>query len=123
MRVKELQTMVKALDERYWDTDNVGVRFDNRELKEGFVFENSKHNPNREDERVFPIFDSEEYEELPELDGTSVWTFRAIKDLTGDYGFAYDHCYLVTVDETGYHDDPDEGEELFKECTVLEVIF
>ena len=49
----------------------VGVRFEDKVREISDVCECSKHNPDREDERDFPVYGSEEYEDLPELNGAS----------------------------------------------------
>lgn len=54
----------------------IGIRYEDKERQINEVCENSKDNPDREDEREFPEFGSEEYEELPELAGTSAWTIH-----------------------------------------------
>ncbi len=51
----------------------MGIRFEEKQYNVGDVITDSKHNADREDERVFLILNSEEYAELPELPGVSTW--------------------------------------------------
>jgi hypothetical protein len=112
-----------------------GLRFENKEHEIGEVCENSRHNPDREDEREFPEFGSDEYEEMIELDGTSAWHIsedgRFSKDVyTGEWQSeddrliaVTDHCYIVAGDVEGSHDSPDQGEILICDAVVIEKLF
>ena len=104
------------------DYEYVGFRFDERDMKVGECFGNSKHNPDREDERDFPEYGTEEYEAMPELDGTSCYDadyFMSVYANGEMIFFDETKCYLIASNEVGYHDDPDEGEILLKNPIVL----
>lgn len=110
------------------DWDYVAVRQDDRDLDVGFVFDNSKHNPDRFDERDFPQFGSDEYENLPEIDGTSCWYCSefydlATKDPYGEFSQWHDHLYVVVSNESGYHDDPDHNETVLRSPVIVKKIF
>ena len=115
---QELLEKIKA-DGEY---EYIGFRFDEREMFVGNYFKNSKHNPNREDERDFPEFGTKEYNDLVFLDGTSCYDadyfMRVYASGEMDF-FDETKCYLIASNEEGYHDYPDEGEMLLKNPIVL----
>ena len=66
-RVESTVAQLEDLDE-YWGW-YFGIRFENKERTTGeIITDRSKHNIDREDERDFPQFGSDEYEEMPELE-------------------------------------------------------
>src|SRR5690625_2501690 len=71
---------IELAKELEWDYDQIGIRFENRDLAIGDEVGTSKHNMDREDEREFPEFGTEEYEEMYELDGASSWHQSAWKN-------------------------------------------
>lgn len=126
-------TLLKLLEELLETYVYVGVRCDDRDLPAGFVFDWSRHNPDRIDERDFPVYGSSEYDELEELDGTSVWflgcdevvqknLLRRIAPVLEGNG-SHEHAYVVVSNQTAVHPDPDDGEQLFRDCTVAYKIF
>jgi len=123
------------------DYDRVGIRFENKDRAVGETCDWSRHNPYRDDERDFPDYESDEYAELPVLDGTSAWDLRLLDD---DYfpGFGdtrrltwikpgndvrnyvlAQHCYIIAGNDPGRHDDPDEGEILIRDAVVIAKLF
>jgi hypothetical protein len=112
----------------------IGVRFENKERQIGDICENSKHNPDRDDERDFPKFDSEEYAELPELIGTSAWDLRDIKYLINrenwidsnanwDYAREVSHCYIIAGNDLGNNNVTlDDCEICIVDAKVIAVI-
>ena len=115
-----------------------GLRFENADREIGDECGNSRHNPDRLDLREFPQFGSDEYDELPELDGTSAWHIetnlnlwkQSYTDYTNDPqsdsefpGSLAKHCYIVGGFDTGSHDDPDQNEILIKDAVVVAKIF
>lgn len=110
----------------------IGLRFENKEREIGEVCNNSKHNPNREDEREFPEYGTDEYFEMEELDGTSAWDmsqdiytvghFENRKDDCRNH-FITDHCYIIASNELGNHPEPDHNEILIKNAVVIAKIF
>lgn len=113
-----------------------GLRFENKDRQIGETCEKSKHNQDREDEREFPEYGSEEYQDMMELDGTSAWyidengTDAWKRSYYGQWQSEDDnlmvvaeHCYIVAGDVTGSHDDPDENEILIQDAVVVEKLF
>jgi len=136
MNIIEMYAKVKTIYEANEDTYSyIGLRFEDKAREIGDVCENSRHNGDREDERDFPSFGSEEYEEMEELDGTSAWNIDLSKhpgmhDLRGidlekecSLHFTTWHCYVVASNKQGRHDDPDAGEILIKDAVVIAKIF
>lgn len=141
MNIVEMYEKVKAIYEANEDKYYyIGLRFEDKDREIGDVCENSKHNPDRDDERDFPEFGSEEYDDLPELDGTSAWNmdpvangrvyapgFGRISDwhmeMPCERLFFADHCYVIAGEHRGYHEDPDENEILIQDAVVIAKIF
>lgn len=113
------------------------LRFENAEREIGEILPQSKHNPDRQDEREFPEFGSQEYDALPMLDGTSGWV---IADEYGTYNphryyqaaYQHDddeiavvtkHCYIIAGDDDVTHDDADDGEIVIANAVVIAKIF
>jgi len=126
-----LSTVEAAYAEIEAEYRYVGVRFEDKAREVGKICENSRHNPNRDDERDFPEYGTPEYDDLDELDGTSVWEARqyieALKhrcawDGNNRARVLADHCYIVAGDNRGVHDDPDDGEILIRNAIVTKVI-
>ena len=117
-QAKELITQIKA-EGGY---EYIGFRFDGRDMEVGECFGNSKHNPNRANERDFPEYGAEDYENMIELDGTSCYDDNFFMEVyaSGKMDF-FDEtkCYLIASNEEGCHDYPDEGEMLLKNPIVL----
>ncbi|MCG7407671.1 hypothetical protein MH117_09570 [Paenibacillus sp. ACRRX] len=134
MNIVEMYAKAKEIyeanEEQYW---YIGLRFENKEREIGEVCENSRHNGDREDERDFPTYGTEEYEDMDLLDGTSAWDM-SIKS-TYEYSswdaqqddclkcFIPDHCYVIASNKQGRHDDPDHGEILIKDAVVIAQLF
>lgn len=115
-QARELITQIKV-DGEY---EYIGFRFDNRDMQVGECFGNSKHNPDRADERDFPEYGTEEYENMIELDGTSCYDDNFFMEVYADGTVLEDlTCYLIASNEEGCHDYPDEGEILLKNPIVL----
>lgn len=135
---EKLQEIVESLNlDDAWNREYAlyGVRFEDKSREVGDVCECSKHNPDREDERDFPSFDSDEYESLQALDGTSAWEldeetgmyadgvdFRHCDDDDEFWTEAY-HCYIVAGHNSVTHDDADAGEVVIEDAVVVEVVF
>lgn len=140
MKVKEFFEIIEKMkeDERLNDYWVAGVRFEDKERKEGEIIEEcSKHNIDRDDERDFPEFGTEEYEEMFELDGVSSWDIEfAIEVLTPSMHrkefyekdvndvFIGKHCYIIAGDYTSNESDAiDHGEVVIEEPIVLKVVY
>lgn len=113
------------------DHQVVGIRFENKEREVGEEVESSKHNMDREDDRDFPDYDSEEYKEMYELDGSSSWGWSAWEDVLLRQGgaenkaqgsFNGSHAYLIAGDYSQEDHDEillDQGEEVVVNAVVL----
>ncbi|MDE3837953.1 hypothetical protein C0966_00840 [Bacillus methanolicus] len=116
---KQCREALKKFEDQYW---YLGIRFEDKEREIGEICEPSRHNLDREDEREFPEYGTEEYESLPLLDGTSAWNLETYKDFEGP--FATWHCYIIGGNELTNKDDGlDDNEIVIKDAVVLEKIF
>jgi len=138
MTKKEMyEKAIELAEALEWDYDQIGLRFENRDLAIGDEVGTSRHNMDREDEREFPDFGTEEYEEMYELDGASSWHHTAWENvILGDFmtkpedpadkHVIADHAYLIGG---GYssesHDELvlDEGEAVITDAVVLYKFF
>lgn len=134
MNIVEMYEKVKAIYEANKDKYCcIGLRFEDKEREIGEECEWSRHNSDREDEREFPKYGTEEYEEMEVLDGTSAWDMSVSNTYKiGRYidreddcrkPFLTDHCYVIASNMEGRHDDPDDGEILIKDAVVIAKIF
>lgn len=143
MNVAEMYDLVKKIYEENEGTYSfIGLRFEDKVREVGDECEWSKHNPDRADDREFPEFGTEEYDELAELNGTSAWNMASYgykSDFYPGYGsgkptesdkkyslvglFGAYHCYVIAGNRLGTHDDPDPGEILIKDAKVIAKIF
>lgn len=116
MTAEEIKAMMIDLEEEH---EYVGLRFEERAYQVGDIVANSKSNMDRVDERDFPVYGTEEYDEMPELPGASSWSREARSlDTIDEYWIFEAHCYIV-VGETGWFDDVD-GEVLDDDEVVIE---
>lgn len=110
--------------EEFW---YAGIRFEEkeREINEE-ITDFSKHNINREDEREFPEFGTDEYEEMDELDGVSAWNLADFK-FDDDQNRYATHCYLIASDDVTVDIDGDleldENEQVMKNAVVIAKLF
>ena len=115
----------------------LGFRIEAREYKVGDIMEGtSRTNLGREDERDFPAYGTEEYEELEELDGLCAYDlgidFRTIDSIEEqlnqmfrgleDREYTDGHMYVIGTND--YSDDfaEDNYEIVMPNPTVLAVI-
>lgn len=110
MNIVEMYDLCKKLYEKHEDDyQYIGLRFEDKERDVGEECKYSRHNSDREDKRDFPDFDSDEYWDLEELDGTSAWdlslksTYKIHSwvDLECDCQchFLTHHCYIIASNE------------------------
>lgn len=140
--VKKVNEMIEKYNispssEYYPDYEFFGIRFENKAREVGDYCECSKHNPDREDDRDFPVYGTEEYEEMPELDGTSAWR---VERENGEWIYSFTnkragweekelklfdaaHCYLIAGNQAKNHDDCDPNEVVIVDAEVLEILF
>ncbi|ASA22059.1 hypothetical protein [Paenibacillus donghaensis] len=134
MNITQMYEMVKGIyaanEDKYVA---IGLRFEDKEREIGEVCEYSKHNADRDDERDFPEFGSEDYEDMFELDGTSAWdmsvdsTYRIERwqDPEKDCSLHFEplYCYVIAGNTTRTHSDADPGEVVIKDAIVIAQIF
>lgn len=116
------QKINQALENIDQDEYICGIRFENKDREIGEICEWSKDNVDREDEREFPKYGSTEYNELPELEGSSAWDVEMWEELvlsgwSDTSYFESQHIYVVGDYTTT--NGPDDGEILMKNAVVL----
>lgn len=132
------QEIIAKIEEACEDYASIGIRFEDMARNVGDICGNSKDNPDRADERDFPVYGSEEYDELPELDGTCAWGVgantagvlrgyepeSAIKNAATKRGIGK-HCHLIASDQRGDTSNyaADDGEVLLVDPVVIAVIY
>ncbi len=110
--------------EEFW---YAGIRFEEkeREVNEE-ITDFSKHNTDREDEREFPEFGTDEYEEMEELDGVSAWNLSDF-DFEDDQDRYASHCYLIASDDVIVDIDGDldldHNEIIMQNAVVIAKLF
>lgn len=134
MNIVEMYALCKNIytnnNEEY---DYIGLRVEDKVRSIGDTCEKSRHNPNRDDERDFPVYGSDEYVAMQELNGTSAWDLshpisykiQPWQSKTNDCRehFTSDHCYVIAGHYTHTHDDADAGEIVIKDAVVIAQIF
>ena len=134
MTVNEMiETARKVFIENEMDYYHIGLRFEDKKREIGETCETSKHNLDREDERDFPSYGTEEYEEMFEFDGTSAWFIDEDVNLSYDKNelekdvnrlHTVNHAYVIAGNEITNRDDAlDDGEIVIKDAVVLAKIF
>lgn len=126
----EMIKKIEELEEKYcWANGygdyTVGVRFEDKERQVGDKVGNSRHNIGREDEREFPDYNSEEYEEMFELDGASAWSIHhIIEELKREPIYATNHCYFIIGSNSVNEGDAlDDGEVVIEDAEVAYILF
>ncbi|MGG1639839.1 hypothetical protein ACIFQM_00810 [Paenibacillus sp. NRS-1782] len=135
MNIIQMYEKVKAIFEANEDKYTfVGLRFEDRDLEVGVECDWSKSNHDREDEREFPDFDSEEYEEMESMGGTSAWNMASPAIYKIDRGtdlekpcdqhFSTWHCYVIAGNRKSHKDMPlDDNEIVIADAVVIAKIF
>lgn len=133
MTKQEAMELIKKLAEKcYEDYDNMGVRFEDKDRNVGETIEEcSRHNEDRDDERDFPEYGTEEYVEMEELDGVSAWSvdqmlrgdFRNDLDKPFEYDYYTNHCYFIAGDFGRNNETGDVGETIVKNAKVIAKLF
>lgn len=141
MKLKQLLNKLKEveyqIEESEIEYDAVGIRYEDKQREIGEVLPPSKYNDDREDEREFPRYDNDGYEELPEAAGSCAWYIdKAIEDVESlirrrgedapaNMSFLSDHCYIIVGDRVGFNIDHvlDDGEIVIEDAEVLEQLF
>lgn len=131
MTKKQMYNMIEQLkaETEYY---HIGLRFEDKKRNVGeIITDRSRHNADREDERDFPEFGTEEYEEAPELDGVSAWdivnsddSYRYTDaDEAAEKGYLTYHAYVVASDNLDNHPDPDVNEIVLQNAKVVAKLF
>ena len=130
MTYTELKALVEQVEEEQDDVFGgivVGIRFDDKLYKVGDLLPNTKDNPDREDDREFPEFGTAEYNDLPELDGTSAWDVNAWwlrdSDFSNANAFLTDHAEIIYGEVSDDDYAPDDGEILIADAKVAKILF
>ncbi len=144
MKNQEIKSKVETIIQKINDQDNqywyYGLRFEDKERKVGSICNVSRHNPNRSDERDFPVWGKSSYYRLPKLQGTSAWYIDLdgyntdwIKSFWYYYGTGLQdigsteitsgHCYIIAGNNNVTHDDCDNSEIVIEDAIVIEQIF
>jgi hypothetical protein len=132
MTIEEMGKLVEKIQKNEEDNYNsIGIRFENKSREIGEECEYSKNNADREDERDFPEYGTDEYNKMSEMDGTSAWWISEFKsrisrqDKSRDAERFYcdvEHCYIIGGYK-GNGDNADEGEVIIQEAKVIAKIF
>lgn len=99
-----------------------GVRFDDKAYEIGETIPDSKDNTGREDERDFPEFGSDEYNELPDMPGASVWSFKSFMEelkSNPDSKLWKPYYHIVVSNSPQQYDVVDDNESVFASPKVI----
>ena len=118
-----------ASEREFW---HYGIRFENKERHvDDVITDLSRHNLDRDDERDFPAFGTDEYLNAAELEGVSAWDLDGqwlncvgINKYTDELHYDAGHCYIIASDDIANCDDAlDENEIVMVDAKVIAVIF
>ena len=124
----EIKEMLKVALEKYEDDYTyVGIRFEDKVRTIGEIIEDeSADNRDREDEREFPEFGTEDYEECDTMGGISAWDLASFDDYADQTSYVATHAYIIVSDSHAWMDSEmllDEGEIVLVDAEVMEIIF
>ncbi|PLR99600.1 hypothetical protein [Bacillus sp. T33-2] len=136
MNIVQMYELCKKIYNENIDTyEYIGLRFEDKQRSIGEICENSRNNTDREDEREFPEYGTDEYFELEELDGTSAWDmseeniykigrYENREDHCSRHFEAY-HCYVIAGNRLGHTSNTviDVNEIVIKDAVVIAKIF
>lgn len=135
MKVAEMKVLVEELFKQIEEQDKYyvyGLRFEDKEREVGEICENSRNNVDREDEREFPEYGTQEYAEMDEMDGTSAWGVdSALMQISENMKyetsvFGSKHAYIIAGHNMGWEQNNgviDDGEVVIQEAVVLHKIY
>lgn len=127
MKKSKVMETAKKIYESHKDNYNfIGIRFENKERSVGNICECSRHNNDRNDERDFPVFGTDDYDSMFCFNGTSAWDLadKSIYKITNDCSYCEEHCYIIAGDYiTNTDDGLDDGEIVIEDAKVIAVIF
>lgn len=137
MNIVEMYEKCKEIYKQtaWWENGEyqyVGLRFEDKERQVGEIIEDvSRDNEDREDEREFPEYGTDEYFEMPELDGVSAWDMSVEATYTySDWDaekddcrsvFTTKHCYIIAGNKATY--GPDDNEVVIQDAVVIAQVF
>lgn len=133
MNLKEMWNEANRIFEENEDTYTfIGIRFENKQRELNEICECSKNNTDREDERDFPEFGTDEYNESATFNGTSAWNLNnnykvdkdnADKECSRFYP-EQDHCYIIVGNYNCNADDGlDDNEVVIEDAKVIAQLF
>lgn len=106
MTKEEVRQLMIDLED---DWHNVGLRFEEKAYKVGDIIADSKANVDRYDERDFPEFGEDGYDEMPELPGVSTYNRFATAVDEFENNLAYSsHAYIVVSNGLSWYDNVDD---------------
>lgn len=137
MNAAEMLKRIEELRLEYeFDYIYIGIRFEDKERKVGeIITDRSRSNPKRDNERDFPEYGTEEYDNMDELDGICAYNtlstigwdpvpqrsrIEEITDITTQY--LVDHCYILGSNRVNFGVE-DDNEIIMADAVVLEVLF
>ena len=118
----EMIENIKAENKNTEEYKYLGVRFEKLDRKVGDYCGNSKGNPDRLDSRDFPEYGNDEYSQLPNLEGTSVYD--------ADYWDKYidledciaEELHVYVIGSNDYDEGEDYDEMIMTDAVVVGVI-
>ena len=124
----EIKNLLQVALEKYEDDYTyVGIRFEDKERTIGEIIEDeSGDNRDREDEREFPEYGTEEYDEMETMGGISAWDLASFDDYADQNLYVATHAYIIVSDSHAWMDSDmllDEGEIVLVDAQVTEIIF
>ena len=133
MTFKEMKELIEKAIAENDDHKYLGLRFENKEREIGEICEKSRHNADRDDDRDFPEFNSDEYENLEQFNGTSAWDLsinnidRLFKGEWDEWDeeiyFEREHCYVIAGEKVDNHPDRDYDEIIIEDAKIVAKIF
>jgi hypothetical protein len=126
-----------ATRENGWEGyEYIGLRFEDKKREIGEIITDcSRNNVDREDERDFPEYGTEEYFGMEELDGVSAWDLSdkdvykiqpwENKEDDCSRHFEANHCYIIASNDLGNTSNTvtDVNEIVIKDAMVIAKFF
>ena len=142
MKYTELSNKIENIYNNFSDEyDYIGIRFEDEKRMVGDVCNNSRHNSDRNDERDFPEYGSQEYTGLEELNGSSAWnvcpgssysdlcirqnkgSWEKMEDEIDLSSFSMKHLYVVAGNCENTPGIADDNEIVIEDAVVLAKIW
>jgi hypothetical protein len=133
---KKVRNFIESENQNGDQYNYYGIRFEEKDRSVGDFVNNSMHNPDRIDERDFPLFGTKEYKNLQQLNGSSAWnidmqqneenwttaimaSYNTDKDIVSQGG----HAYIVAGNSDVTHSDADPNEIVIQDAIVVRKIY